>query len=561
MNKGENNSECILNFEEWTLSIKKRLNHYGSLSGTPKNVLPIIHKVQDSIRLAERNAYEPLLISIGPYYYGNPSLAATVKDKWASLDYILKLNYERSLEDYIEVLSTLTEHVRNSYSPDIQMDEDKFLKMLLLDGCFILVFLYGTHGLMMNNQEVSAASSSNRGKIGKTDAEMHTMNIDCSRVENMCTPTQVGSNKKVKVDDVGLNDFNNEECIQNGESLNNREARSGDKEPWYNSFVAHDLLLLENQIPFFVVKRTYELLAGNVTTSRLLTDNISKCVEGILFNYPKSVQVFERPRHFHHLLQLCHMYFRPSQRAEEYQPNGGNNFFGVFCRKYLKVGNQQQEYHQDRVNNQNHKLHGKKQLLRWRRAEQYHDAGIEFKKRDFSKSRPHSLVDIEFIHGVVEIPFLMVDDKTGFLFRNLIAFEQACPQFGNYFTAYICFISRLVSMPTDVTLLAKRGIIVHEMRSDDQVSILFAKLGKNVDFDVNGNHYLRHMCCVMEEHYQSRVNRWMAWLWQNHFSNPWLSLAVIAGAVVLVCTIVQSLLALVAYIYMEHNADCVLYLY
>ncbi|TVU33885.1 hypothetical protein EJB05_15698, partial [Eragrostis curvula] len=84
----------------------------------------------------------------------------------------------------------------------------------------------------------------------------------------------------------------------------------------------------------------------------------------------------------------------------------------------------------------------------------------------------------------------------------------------------------------DVTLLSQKGIVVHQMRTDEEVSILFGKIGKNVDFDPNGRYYLKYICEALEEHYRSRLNRWMAWLWQNHFSNPWLSLAVVAGAIV-----------------------------
>jgi hypothetical protein len=85
------------------------------------------------------------------------------------------------------------------------------------------------------------------------------------------------------------------------------------------------------------------------------------------------------------------------------------------------------------------------------------------------------------------------------------------------------------------------------MRSDEEVSSLLSKLGNNVNFDISGSHYLKSVCRRMEEHYQSRINRWVAWLWHNHFSNPWLSLAVLAAATVLLCTILQTLFTFLAY--------------
>ena len=86
------------------------------------------------------------------------------------------------------------------------------------------------------------------------------------------------------------------------------------------------------------------------------------------------------------------------------------------------------------------------------------------------------------------------------------------------------------------------------MRTDEEVSTLFSKLGKNVDFDQNGAHYLKSVCRMMEEYYRNRVNRWMAWLWHNHLKTPLLVLAVVVAAIVLLCTIIQSLLSLLAYL-------------
>ena len=48
-------------------------------------------------------------------------------------------------------------------------------------------------------------------------------------------------------------------------------------------------------------------------------------------------------------------------------------------------------------------------------------------------------------------------------------------------------------------------------------------------------------------YYQNRVNRWIAWLTHNHLSNPWLGLALLAGLLVLFCTIAQTVLAVLVY--------------
>jgi hypothetical protein len=177
----------------------------------------------------------------------------------------------------------------------------------------------------------------------------------------------------------------------------------------------------------------------------------------------------------------------------------------------------------------------------------YHEAGMQFKKREFDEDNPHSLLDIRFRKGLMEIPCIPVDDKSSLLFRNLVAFEQTCPQFGDDITAYFVLISQLTSTAADVALLAQKGIIVHQMESDEDVSTLFTKLSEYVEFDFNGEHFLKSLCCAMEAHYQSRINRWMAWLWHNHFSNPWVGFAAIASAFIVLCSILQTVLAFLSY--------------
>jgi hypothetical protein len=193
--------------------------------------------------------------------------------------------------------------------------------------------------------------------------------------------------------------------------------------------------------------------------------------------------------------------------------------------------------------------HSVKEFQRWRRAEQYHDAGVEFKDREFVEDSPHSLLDIEFRDGVLHIPCLPIDDKSATLFRNLLAFEQSCPALGNDIAAYIYFLSQLVSVPDDVALLSRKGVVVHQLESDEEVSTIFAKLFEYVLFD-SSDHYLRSLCETMEAHYQNRLNRWMAWLWHKHFGNPWLGFAALASVFMVFCSIGQTVLAFLSYLSM-----------
>ena len=184
----------------------------------------------------------------------------------------------------------------------------------------------------------------------------------------------------------------------------------------------------------------------------------------------------------------------------------------------------------------------------WRTASQYHEAGIKLEKRVYDENNKHSLLDMKFSSRTIEIPFLAIDENIESLFKNVIAFEQTDPGLGNDFTAYISVMSQHINTSDDATLLVGKGIILHVLDNDAEVSQLFTRLSKQIVFYADKQYYLKSLGHELETHYQSRLNRWMAWLWLNHCSNTWLVLAVLAAAVMLLCTVVQTIYTVLAYV-------------
>jgi hypothetical protein len=521
MSQSQKETAKFVNIDKLVSSMKMELDYYWSLGEVPDMGAKccLIYKVQQHIREPAKFSYEPYILSIGPYHNGAARLRATEKMKWGFLDEILKLTRGKSLLDYLVTLQELSKEARNCYSEEIKMGSEEFLQMLLLDGCFIIIGLGGTKGLTV--------------LTGETQYPEHeTDNISNSGSR----PANQEQEQTSIAEDTEYDQHNDQVGL------------------WFIRFLNNDLFLLENQIPFFIVRKIFELLAGTEAAISNFTDELAIYVETALRWYPKAILECDRPKDFHHLLHLCHMYFRPSMRSEdEHCYHIHPQYFGMlfnFGRKYLRIGHDLARndrnfpFNQDRDQQQSCQS-----LNRWRRAAQYLEAGVRFKKREYDNLKPHSLLDIKFINGMMEIPCIIIDECTGSLFRNLIAFEQTCPQFGDDFTAYIVFLSQLVSMPEDVTLLIKREIIVHHLDNDEMVSDLFTMLSKDVVFDFNGQYYLKSLCQMMEAYYQSRLNRWIAWLWLNHFSNPWLGLAAFATVLVLVCTIIQTIYGILAYLY------------
>ncbi|XBI21949.1 hypothetical protein VPH35_063022 [Triticum aestivum] len=507
MAQGEMSRAETMNIGELEKLMARKLTYYRSIYKD--------HNQRRKFKLTSTSrklGFGSKVMSIGPYYHGNSSLQFMGKVKWNCLDYVLKMNSGKKLEAYLTIMESLEKQARSCYSEEVSLESDMFLRMLLLDGCFVLVYLGGTNGLDWCVNEQSASGSNYQGG--------EPLQYTIAQPEEI---TEHASSKRTSTETEGVE----LEHISRGEQCNDQKDPDQPKcdpiSEWHHTHAFRDLLLLENQLPFSIVKRIYGSLVGDDAVD-LLTKKVRKYLELNIQKYTTIARNFDGQTDFHHLLHLCHMYFRPQQRIQPEQHcqirNRWLHPLTTLWHTYYK-----RSYFEELSINRQATSHisSCQTLNRWRRAEQYHEAGIEFKRKEHNKHNQPSLLDITFDKGEVEIPCLLIDENTICLFRNIVAFEQTCSQFGNDVTSYIAFMSQLVSTPCDVALLARKGIILHHMRTDEE----------NADFDQNGAHYLKSVCCMMEEYYQNRINRWMAWLWHNHLKNPWLVLAVVAAAIVL----------------------------
>ncbi|KAL6604063.1 hypothetical protein ACP70R_044424 [Stipagrostis hirtigluma subsp. patula] len=550
--------------DELVASMISDLIYWRSLGNTDGNgtKCSLIYKVLQCIRASDPNAYEPTVLSIGPYHRGAPSLLPMEKEKWLSLDYVLKLNRNRSLHDYLAVITALERETRICYSEDSIMNSRMFVEMLLLDSCFILVCLNGIGGVKVQEDLERRYSQNHDVQIEVIDRKNEASKVREKGTETMMEST-AGLSCRTNEGFVLYVEHNQVDTHEHMKQGNNMDSYNGQSqeivdqgEQWYSSSAVYDLLLLENQIPFFIVTKVYDLLVdGQRTAHSLLTDNLSKFIEGVLLHFPLAIQETNRPKDFDHLLHLCYLYFKPARKQQhKHQIKKVTGYFQTivfWAYKYFVRNIDSQENEQNPPCHANFEdMHSVKELQRWRRAEQYHDAGVEFMDMEFDEQNPHSLLDIEFRDGVLHIPCLPIDDKFATLLRNLVVFEQSCPALGNDIASYVYFLSQLISVPDDVALLSRKGVIVHQLDSDEEVSTLFTKLFDYVLFDSSGEHYLRLLCRTMEAHYQSRLNRWMAWLWHKHFGNPWLGFTAFASVVMVLCSIGQTILAFLSYISM-----------
>ncbi|XP_028057957.1 putative UPF0481 protein At3g02645 isoform X2 [Camellia sinensis] len=167
-------------------------------------------------------------------------------------------------------------------------------------------------------------------------------------------------------------------------------------------------------------------------------------------------------------------------------------------------------------------------------ATELREAGIQFKKVIINRN----LFDIRFVNGTMEIPNLIVDDTTEFVFRNLIAYEQYLPPSSmNYFTAYANFMDNLVNTSNDVQILRDYGVIRNLLGDNEVVSTMLNKLVNNVYVSLICYEQVYH---DVNKHCKGRCNVWLATLRQDYFNTPWALISFLAAVVLLLLTVVQT---------------------
>ncbi|KAJ9146570.1 hypothetical protein P3X46_028816 [Hevea brasiliensis] len=269
--------------------------------------------------------------------------------------------------------------------------------------------------------------------------------------------------------------------------------------PWLILDIRFDLILLENQIPFFILEDLFML--SNIPT-RLEGVSIVKLVyEFFRDGWDSWVKADVLERHSSFKIEHILDFLRICQQPSELQP------------------------------------HKELRMLVVPSTTELYQAGVKFQ---LSSSK--NVLDIKFKNGILEIPRFRIVDQTEILLRNLQAFEQ-CHCLDNYVGDYIAMMAMLVNSANDVELLSQNGIIENWLRSNEALAALFREVEKeNIVFP---DRYC--FSAVIEDlnvHCRAPWHKWKANLKQNYFNTPWVGISVVAAAILLFLTVIQTVCSL-----------------
>ncbi|KAF7852059.1 hypothetical protein BT93_L0587 [Corymbia citriodora subsp. variegata] len=150
MEGAETTSASDDHLNELVISIESR---FEGLS-LPSN--RCIFTVPEMLRRTNKEAYTPVVVSIGPYHRLNPSLMPMEDHKLLYLQNLLQHNQKYCLKDYIQRVMSWEVEARNCYDRRIVLDSYQFAKMMLLDGIFMIqrFLMYWDHQWMLPNDPI-----------------------------------------------------------------------------------------------------------------------------------------------------------------------------------------------------------------------------------------------------------------------------------------------------------------------------------------------------------------------------------------------------------------------
>jgi len=261
----------------------------------------------------------------------------------------------------------------------------------------------------------------------------------------------------------------------------------------YNVIPQQDLFLLENQVPYHLLKLLISLSGKEAQLSELSESYIRNvcCL-------PREQQK-RGERDPTHLLDLLRTRLLGPPRSSR----------KIFRWPFRKIRG---EEHSD--------------WALYRNVQELQAAGIQLKCSENSYLR-----NIRFSRrfglypGYLCLPPISVNDSTGPMFMNLIAYEM-CRDFKNDLgiTSYISFLVSLIDEPNDVKHLRKARVLKHFLGSDQQVAELFHEIGTNLVPNVEA---YKDVKCQIQDYYDN----WMVEVVNKSFSNP-MSLVTFLGTIV-----------------------------
>ncbi|XP_031259657.1 UPF0481 protein At3g47200-like [Pistacia vera] len=294
--------------------------------------------------------------------------------------------------------------------------------------------------------------------------------------------------------------------------------------PWLTNAIKLDLQLLENQLPYFVLKESYMLAYGS-STREVSPSFLTLSCEFFGYKEPDGGANWDdKIKHFVDLRRHTMLVkVKVDQNSTEYP--GGKIEDLPSAVKLSGSGVKFKKPDESGKKCESHKENKKEKSIL--------NINIEFEKRSEDSC-------IGWLRGeVLKIPHLKIEDDTECLFRNLMALEQCHYPFETHICNYIDLMDTLINTRKDVDLLVDNGIISNCVGDHDSIKEMFNKLG--LEITPSASCYRPRICKPLKDHHDKWWNRTKATLINVYFENLWRGTGTVAAAILLLLTVLQTI--------------------
>ncbi|KAF3962829.1 hypothetical protein CMV_012713 [Castanea mollissima] len=307
---------------------------------------------------------------------------------------------------------------------------------------------------------------------------------------------------------------------------------------WMSPILKFDLVLLENQLPFFVLEMLFKEanfpaeLGLQTLSLRQLAFEFFQC-----YNFQRiALESFNAK--IEHLTDLVRLFYLSEQLPDRRSGGAklsysatqlheaGVKFFGV---KLDETVGRYRGYRRPLSI----------EFLLIKRAFKF--IGVEFDEIMGLDREYRGFLDIRFDlkNGVLEIPCIELNDEKIRLIRNIIALEQSLYVGHAYVTDFFVILDFLINTSKDVDLLCDKGILVNYLGDSDAAASAVNNLNTNILWTYMNSHY-RKISEDLNAFYKKPSHRWRATLWHQYFSTPWRAASTSAAIILLVLTTIQT---------------------
>lgn len=296
--------------------------------------------------------------------------------------------------------------------------------------------------------------------------------------------------------------------------------------------IRSDLLLLENQIPFFIVDDVYDVVRTRVTSTNPLPYSLRRVLVPFLcLDMPmildedcfqsniRNAQGLEHSHLFSYYWSCCLETFTPLIFSSDYS---FHRVKAITTRgEFLLSANTD-------------KLIPNATLL-------YRKADVTFQAERY----PHHDC-VRFQNRTVIMPCLKIDPNRTKLLLNFIAFEYFQAARSQIFMSFMLLMDALIDTEEDVALLQEQGVIRNNLHSNEQAATFFNDIG-NLCSGASRSNFFDSMCNEVRKFYESSSNRQLATLRHNYCGNPWAVISLVAGSALLLMTFLQTFYTVYGY--------------